>query len=133
MCCDCKSPSQRNLSKSLIDSITPTQFSALVRIHENKNALKPSCCTGMDVATVKGVVGRLIDKGLSNLVPIPSIGADISYHRPKRATIFFKTWYRQVNGLRRNVETAYASRAENPSQGFKETDLVFTKFWRGPG
>ena len=49
-----------------IDSITPTQFSALVRIHENKECSQNHLgrIAGMDVATVKGVVDRLIDKGL---------------------------------------------------------------------
>lgn len=56
-----------------IDSITPTQFSALVRIHENKECSQNHLgrISGMDVATVKGVVDRLIDKGLVQSRPDP--------------------------------------------------------------
>ena len=56
-----------------IDSITPTQFSALVRIHENKECSQNHLgrIAGMDVATVKGVVDRLIDKGLVQSRPDP--------------------------------------------------------------
>lgn len=53
--------------------LTPTQFAALVRIHEEK-----SCSQNLlgrkisvDVATIKGVVDRLNKKGLIALSPDP--------------------------------------------------------------
>lgn len=49
-----------------IDNITPTQFSALVRISDygecSQNHL--GRLAGMDVATIKGVVDRLVQRGL---------------------------------------------------------------------
>lgn len=52
--------------KHTINSITPTQFSALIKIHENKGCSQNHLgrLAGMDVATVKGVVDRLQAKGL---------------------------------------------------------------------
>jgi len=49
-----------------IENITPTQFSALIKIHDNKECSQNHLgrLAGMDVATVKGVVDRLIQKGL---------------------------------------------------------------------
>lgn len=52
--------------KNTMDSLTPTQFSALIRIYEegsvSQNHLGRLC--GMDVATIKGVVQRLQGKKL---------------------------------------------------------------------
>ncbi len=49
-----------------IENITPTQFSALVRISENGECSQNHLgrLAGMDVATIKGVVDRLIQRGL---------------------------------------------------------------------
>lgn len=56
-----------------IDNITPTQFSALVRIDENTECSQNHLgrLAGMDVATVKGVVDRLAQKGLIKSRPDP--------------------------------------------------------------
>lgn len=57
-----------------LHGLTPTQFSALVRISEQKqcsqNHLGRLC--GMDVATIKGVVDRLHQKGLTSTSPDPN-------------------------------------------------------------
>ncbi len=47
-----------------IDNITPTQFSALVRISDNGECSQNHLgrLSGMDVATIKGVVDRLMQK-----------------------------------------------------------------------
>jgi DNA-binding MarR family transcriptional regulator len=54
--------------------LTPMQFSALIRLAET-----PGCSqnrlgrlTGMDAATIKGVVDRLVAKGLIALTPDPA-------------------------------------------------------------
>lgn len=56
-----------------IDNITPTQFSALVRLCDvgecSQNHL--GRLAGMDVATIKGVVDRLISRGLLKSRPDP--------------------------------------------------------------
>jgi MarR family transcriptional regulator, lower aerobic nicotinate degradation pathway regulator len=59
--------------KHTIDNITPTQFSALLRIYENKECSQNYLgrISGMDVATVKGVVDRLVDKGFVQSRPDP--------------------------------------------------------------
>lgn len=53
--------------------LTPMQFSTLVRLFEigqcSQNELGRQ--TAMDVATIKGVVGRLISRGLVEQVPDP--------------------------------------------------------------
>ena len=54
-----------------VDGLTPTQFSALVRISEvgscSQNHL--GRMAAMDVATIKGVVDRLRQKGLVTVTP----------------------------------------------------------------
>ena len=56
-----------------IGLITPTQFSALIKIDENKECSQNHLgrLAGMDVATVKGVVDRLRRKDLIKLRPDP--------------------------------------------------------------
>ena len=56
-----------------IDSITPTQFSALVRISDNGECSQNHLgrLAGMDVATIKGVVDRLIQKEFLKSRPDP--------------------------------------------------------------
>ncbi|MCP4184423.1 MAG: MarR family transcriptional regulator [Hyphomicrobiales bacterium] len=60
--------------KHSIDGLTPTQFSALMRIAEigecSQNRL--GRLTSMDVATIKGVVDRLKKKGLLGLESDPN-------------------------------------------------------------
>ena len=55
------------------EGLTPTQFSTLIRLHENgpcsQNELGRAAA--MDVATIKGVVDRLRGKGLVGLTPYP--------------------------------------------------------------
>ena len=55
----------------MVDGITPTQFSALMRIAEQGECSqnKLGRMAGMDVATIKGVVDRLRQKGLVNVCP----------------------------------------------------------------
>jgi DNA-binding MarR family transcriptional regulator len=55
------------------DSITPMQFSALMRLHEHGACSQNQLgrLAGMDVATIKGVVDRLRDKGLVRANPDP--------------------------------------------------------------
>lgn len=61
------------MEKTILD-LTPTQFSALVRLAElgevSQNQLGRA--TAMDVATIKGVVGRLKAKGLIELASDPN-------------------------------------------------------------
>lgn len=56
---------------NMLDGLTPTQFSALVRLVElgesSQNRL--GRLVSMDVATIKGVVDRLHKKGLVSLAP----------------------------------------------------------------
>ncbi len=49
------------------DKLTPTQFSALIRLSEHKRCSQNQLgrLAGMDVATIKGVVDRLRQKGLA--------------------------------------------------------------------
>lgn len=58
----------------VVEGLTPTQFSALVRLGEvgtcSQNQL--GRLTAMDVATIKGVVDRLSRKGLVTLEPDPN-------------------------------------------------------------
>jgi len=56
-----------------IDNITPTQFSALVRISENGECSQNHLgrLSGMDVATIKGVVDRLVQKNFLKSRPDP--------------------------------------------------------------
>ena len=58
---------------SLLD-LTPTQFSTLIRLHEvgpcSQNQL--GRLISVDVATIKGVIGRLARKGLVETNPDPS-------------------------------------------------------------
>ena len=55
------------------DGLTPTQFSALIRLSEvgptSQNQL--GRLASMDVATIKGVVARLFAKGLVTIAPDP--------------------------------------------------------------
>lgn len=55
----------------MVDGITPTQFSALMRIHEQGECSQNQLgrLAGMDVATIKGVVDRLRQKGLADVRP----------------------------------------------------------------
>lgn len=57
-----------------INGLTPTQFSALVRVHQAKQCSQNQLgrMTAMDVATINGVVNRLHRKGLVNLSPDPN-------------------------------------------------------------
>ncbi|WP_299842701.1 MarR family winged helix-turn-helix transcriptional regulator [uncultured Paracoccus sp.] len=61
------------MERTILD-LTPTQFSALVRLAElgecSQNQLGRA--TAMDVATIKGVVGRLKAKGLVELAADPN-------------------------------------------------------------
>lgn len=54
-----------------IEKLTPTQFSALLRISQQGKVSQNHLgrLAGMDVATVKGVVERLKDKGFVELKP----------------------------------------------------------------
>jgi DNA-binding MarR family transcriptional regulator len=54
-----------------IEKLTPTQFSALLRIYQQGKVSQNHLgrLAGMDVATVKGVVERLKDKGFVELKP----------------------------------------------------------------
>ena len=69
---------QRHLEifSRLITNFTPTQFSVLVRLNDvgavSQNQL--GRLVGMDAATTKGVVNRLVDKGLVKTRPD---GADL--------------------------------------------------------
>ncbi len=60
--------SQRHLSifSDLIADLTPTQFAVLAKLHErgalSQNALGRE--TAMDAATIKGVVDRMVKRGL---------------------------------------------------------------------
>lgn len=51
--------------------LTPTQFSALIRLAQHGPCSQNHLgrLAAMDVATIKGVVGRLADKGLVTLAP----------------------------------------------------------------
>lgn len=57
--------------KHSIENLTPTQFSALIRLSENGDISQNHLgrLAAMDVATVKGVVDRLKDKGLVQSTP----------------------------------------------------------------
>jgi DNA-binding MarR family transcriptional regulator len=56
------------------DDLTPTQWAALARLHEtgpcSQNQLGRD--TAMDVATIKGVVDRLVKRGLFAVRPDPA-------------------------------------------------------------
>jgi len=58
---------------TLLD-LTPTQFSALIRIHEEKSCSQNSLGRkiSVDVATIKGVVDRLNKRNLVELKPDPA-------------------------------------------------------------
>ena len=60
--------------KHSIENLTPTQFSALIRLSENGEISQNHLgrLAAMDVATVKGVVDRLKDKGLVQSTPDPA-------------------------------------------------------------
>jgi DNA-binding MarR family transcriptional regulator len=57
--------------ETIPDGITPTQFSTLIRLHEQGSCSQNRLgrLAGMDVATIKGVVDRLRDKGLVRTAP----------------------------------------------------------------
>lgn len=61
---------------AMLDGLTPTRFAALARLHEmgplSQNELGRQ--TAMDVATIKGVVDRLCDRGLTATRADPSDG-----------------------------------------------------------
>ena len=58
-------------ASNMIEGLTPTQFSVIVKLMESgpcsQNHLGRE--TAMDVATIKGVVGRLEKRGLVEIVP----------------------------------------------------------------
>lgn len=56
-----------------VEGLTPTQFSALIRLAEHVAVSQNHLgrLTGMDVATIKGVVDRLKAKGLVTLAADP--------------------------------------------------------------
>lgn len=55
------------------EGLTPTQFATLIRLHENGPSSQNELgrAAAMDVATIKGVVGRLRAKGLVTLTAYP--------------------------------------------------------------
>lgn len=59
--------------KHTIDGLTPTQFSTLVRLNEQGRASQNELgrLAGMDIATIKGVVDRLRERGLVSSEPSP--------------------------------------------------------------
>ena len=63
-------------ANAMLEGLTPTRFAALARLHEmgalSQNELGRQ--TAMDVATTKGVVDRLCDRGLTATRPDPSDG-----------------------------------------------------------
>lgn len=64
-----------NIFQSLtLEGLTPTQFSALVRISEQGKCSQNHLgrLAAMDVATIKGVVDRLRDKGLTRTEADPN-------------------------------------------------------------
>ncbi len=56
-----------------LDGLTPTQFSALIRVSEQGKCSQNRLgrLAAMDVATIKGVVDRLCQKGLTVTEPDP--------------------------------------------------------------
>lgn len=56
-----------------VHGLTPTQFSALIRLAQHGPCSQNHLgrLAAMDVATIKGVVGRLADKALVTLAPDP--------------------------------------------------------------
>lgn len=60
--------------KHISEDLTPTQFTTLIRIAEHGQASQNHLgrLAAMDVATVKGVVDRLRDKGLVKSTPDPT-------------------------------------------------------------
>ncbi len=55
------------------EELTPTQFAAIMRVAEHGELSQNQLgrLTAMDVATIKGVVDRLVKKGLLDLSPDP--------------------------------------------------------------
>ena len=53
-------------AEQMPDELTPTQFSALVKLHEHGRVAQTQLgrLTAMDAATIKGVVDRLAKRGL---------------------------------------------------------------------
>ncbi len=51
----------------MIDALTPTQFSAIVKLHEHGSCSQNRLgrLTAMDVATIKGVIDRLTRRGIT--------------------------------------------------------------------
>jgi len=65
---------QRHLTifgRHMVESITPTQFSALIRLYQlgacSQNLLGRR--SAMDVATIKGVIDRLTKRGFTQIKP----------------------------------------------------------------
>lgn len=58
----------------MLSDLTPTQFSALIRIHKEKSCSQNHLgrMISVDVATMKGVIDRLKKKGLIDLNEDPS-------------------------------------------------------------
>lgn len=58
----------------MVHKLTPTQFSALIRIHEHGQCSQNRLgrLASMDVATIKGVVDRLLQKDLIATSPDPN-------------------------------------------------------------
>jgi MarR family transcriptional regulator, lower aerobic nicotinate degradation pathway regulator len=62
--------------KRMTDQLTPTQWAALVKVAELKSVSQNQLGrdTAMDVATIKGVVDRLIKRGFVTTTPDPDDG-----------------------------------------------------------
>ena len=57
----------------MTDDLTPTQFSAIVKLHEHGSCSQNRLgrLTAMDVATIKGVIDRLTRRGITVARPDP--------------------------------------------------------------
>jgi MarR family transcriptional regulator, lower aerobic nicotinate degradation pathway regulator len=100
--------------KHMPDQITPTQWAALVKIAQMKSVSQNQLGreTAMDVATIKGVVDRLIrrefvttradpDDNRKNLIEIAKAGeAFIKMNRPKATIITEETLKKLTAGER---------------------------------
>ena len=66
---------QRHLAlfSARLPDLTPRQFAALAKLHERGPASQNQLgrCTAMDAATVKGVIDRLVKRGLVTTAPSP--------------------------------------------------------------
>ena len=67
---------QRHLAlfgEMMIGDLTPTQFSAIVKLHEHRSCSQNRLgrLTAMDGATIKGVIDRLTRRGVTETHPDP--------------------------------------------------------------